>query len=35
MQQDDFAAGMGRRAARNNMNVNGFTDYGGFGVKSR
>ena len=34
-QQDDFAAGMGRRAARNNMNVNGFTDYGGFGVKSR
>ena len=35
MQQEDFAAGMGRRAARNNMNVNGFTDYGGFGVKSR
>ena len=35
MPQEDFAAGAGRRAARSNMNVNGFTDYGGFGVKSR
>lgn len=34
-QQDDFAAGMGRRAARNAMHTNGYTDYGGFGVKSR
>jgi hypothetical protein len=33
--QDDFAGGMGRRAARNAMHTNGYTDYGGFGLKSR
>ncbi len=33
--QDDFAGGMGRRANRNNMHTNGYTDYGGFGMKSR
>lgn len=33
--QDDFAGGMGRRAARNAMHTNGYTDYGGFGVKGR
>ena len=35
LQQEDFAAGAGRRAARNAMHTNGYTDYGGFGVKSR
>ena len=33
--QEDFAGGFGRRAARNATQTNGFTDYGGFGVKSR
>ena len=33
--QDDFAGGFGRRAARNQMNTNGYTDYGGFGAKGR
>lgn len=33
--QDDFAGGMGRRAARNAMHTNGYTDYGGFGAKGR
>ncbi len=34
--QEDFAGGFGRRAARNaGMQTNGFTDYGGFGAKSR
>jgi len=34
--QPDFAGGMGRRVARSQgMNVSGYTDYGGFGVKSR
>ncbi len=33
--QEDFAGGFGRRAARNAMHTNGYTDYGGFGVKSR
>ena len=33
--QDDFAGGMGRRAARNAMHTNGYTDYGGFGSGSR
>lgn len=33
--QDDFAASMGRRAARSAMHTNGFTDYGGFGAGSR
>ena len=34
--QDDFAGGFGRRAARSQgMNVNGYTDYGGFGMKTR
>ena len=33
--QDDFAGGMGRRATRSAMHTNGYTDYGGFGVKSR
>ncbi len=32
--QDDFAGGLGRRAARG-MQTNGYTDYGGFGAKSR
>ena len=32
--QEDFAGGFGRRASRSNAS-NGFTDYGGFGVKSR
>ena len=32
--QEDFAGGFGRRASRNAA-ANGFTDYGGFGVKSR
>ena len=32
--QEDFAGGFGRRASRNAAG-NGFTDYGGFGVKSR
>lgn len=32
--QEDFAGGFGRRAARNAAHTNGFTDYGGFGVKS-
>ncbi len=31
--QDDFAGGFGRRAARNAMQTNGFTDYGGFGAR--
>ena len=34
-QHEDFAAGAGRRAARNALHTNGYTDYGGFGVKSR
>ena len=33
--QEDFAGGFGRRAARNASQVNGYTDYGGFGVRSR
>ena len=33
--QEDFAGGFGRRVARSNMQTNGYTDYGGFGVKSR
>ncbi len=33
--QDDFAGGMGRRAARNTMHTTSYTDYGGFGVKNR
>ena len=34
--QDDFVGGLGRRAARNaGMNTNGYTDYGGFGMKTR
>ena len=33
--QEDFAGGFGRRAARNAVQTNGYTDYGGFGVKSR
>ena len=33
--QEDFAGGFGRRASRNAMHTNGYTDYGGFGVKSR
>lgn len=33
--QEDFAGGFGRRAARNAMHTNGYTDYGGFGTKSR
>ena len=33
--QEDFAGGFGRRAARNAMHTNGYTDYGGFGVKGR
>ena len=33
--QEDFAGGFGRRAARNAVHTNGYTDYGGFGVKSR
>ena len=33
--QDDFAGGFGRRAARNAMHTNGYTDYGGFGTKGR
>lgn len=33
--QDDFAGGFGRRAARNAVQTNGYTDYGGFGVKGR
>ena len=33
--QEDFAGGFGRRAARSAMHTNGYTDYGGFGVKSR
>ena len=33
--QDDFAGGFGRRVARNNMHTNGYTDYGGFGMKTR
>ena len=32
--QDDFAGGAGRRASRSAMQ-NGYTDYGGFGLKSR
>ena len=32
--QDDFAGGAGRRASRSAM-ANGYTDYGGFGLKSR
>lgn len=33
--QEDFAGSVGRRAARNNMHTNGYTDYGGFGAGSR
>ncbi len=33
--QEDFAGGFGRRAARNAMHTNGYTDYGGFGARSR
>lgn len=33
--QDDFAGGFGRRAARNGMQTNGYTDYGGFGTRGR
>lgn len=33
--QGDFAGGFGRRAARNAMHTNGYTDYGGFSTKSR
>ena len=34
--QEDFVGGMGRRVARNAaMHTNGYTDYGGFGMKSR
>ena len=33
--QDDFAGGMGRRAARNNAHTNSYTDFGGFGMKTR
>ncbi|MBQ3156672.1 MAG: cell division protein SepF [Clostridia bacterium] len=33
--QGDFAGGFGRRAARSQMHTNGYTDYGGFGMKSR
>ncbi len=33
--QDDFVGGFGRRAARNAMHANGYTDYGGFSTKSR
>ncbi len=33
--QDDFAGGFGRRVARNAMHTNGYTDYGGFGMKTR
>ncbi len=32
--QDDFAGGAGRRASRSALQ-NGYTDYGGFGLKSR
>lgn len=35
LRQDDFAGNLGRRAARNAMHTNGFTDYGGFGSGSR
>ncbi|MBR6667279.1 MAG: cell division protein SepF [Clostridia bacterium] len=35
MRQDDFAGGFGRRAARSQMNTNGYTDYGGFSAKGR
>ena len=35
VRQDDFAGGMGRRVNRNAMQTNGYTDYGGFGMKSR
>ena len=33
--QDDFAGGMGRRAARNTAHTNSYTDFGGFGMKTR
>ena len=33
--QEDFAGGFGRRAARGAVQSGGYTDYGGFGVKSR
>ena len=33
--QDDFAGGFGRRAARNAAATSGYTDYGGFGMKTR
>ncbi len=33
--QEDFAGGFGRRVARNATHTNGYTDYGGFGAKSR
>ncbi|MDD6049870.1 MAG: cell division protein SepF [Clostridiales bacterium] len=33
--REDFAGGVGRRAARNGMHANGYTDYGGFGTRGR
>lgn len=33
--QEDFAGSFGRRAAHQGMQTNGYTDYGGFGMKQR